>query len=169
MEFPESVNEVIRDACRKFPSDITRAHAYASRLIRKLDEFDDLVNTLVEHAILGLVHQRRHHENVQIKNDTGKYSSKAKVLGMSEEVNSVCKSVYLYNIGARTLGMLEGQELEPIADNEDAIADGHHFNANLCRRLRRLVGDGVKVKEAVSEKKLRALFNELQKAYSAAV
>ena len=71
-------------------------------------------------------------------------------------------SSYLYNIAGTSLGEVLGKDLLDLADIEDNRAEGHVFNSRVLRRLSDVVPENKKVKSAISEKKLNALFSELQ-------
>lgn len=165
MEFPSSVTAIINSAAAKYPSDINRAVTIAERLIRRLPEFDELVSMLVRDSILGKIHDARHCANIRMKRDAGAYGGPAKVVsGLSDAVNRVAESVY-YNfaIDGKALGNIMGDELKRIAGDERAKSDGHMFNYRLCQRLAAMVPEGKRVRDAVTEKKLKSIFRDLER------
>ncbi len=169
MHFPEYVHEMVAKACKEHPADISAACLKVERDLRNDDNFDSLVDSLIAEAVQAMVYNRRHAENVAIKKETGAYGggTKTNVAG-STTINRICKSVYYYNIGAKTLGLLFGEELLGLADTEESIAAGHQFNASLLRELRKMVKDGQRVQDAVKEKKLRELFCKLGRKFDEA-
>lgn len=163
MEFPQNVLRVVEKAVEKHPTDIEAAVTQAERAVRKLDEFSELVDTLVRHAIQELVYDCRHHMNVATKNQNGEYDNPAKVTSAaSSAVQRAADSVYLFKIAGTILGDLTGKELPVVAANETAVASGHAFNAWICNKLSPLVPEDKRVRDAVSEKKLRSIFQQAQ-------
>ncbi len=169
MEFPEYVHKIVAKACAENSADIPAACLQVERDLRNDDNFDSLVDMLISQAVQDLVYSRRHSENVAIKKETGAYGggTKTNVAG-SPTINRICKSVYYYNIGSRTLGLLFGKELLGLAGTEESIASGHQFNANLLRELSKMVKDDQRVQDAVKEKKLRDLFCKLGRKFDEA-
>lgn len=163
MEFPESVLAVVAKAVEQHPNDISAAVAAAEQEVLGLDEFEEFSGLLIHHTLQGLVYDARHMLNRRIKNDAGLYGAAPKVSGMSERVNAIHASVYAYCIGGMTLGEVKGEELEGLAASEAEIAAGHAFNVRLCTELARLVPEGKAVKQAMTEKKLRALFRTVHR------
>lgn len=163
MDFPEAVLALVREAEAKNPNDIDEAVETAAKKIRKLPEFDSLVDAFVTRAVRELIHDARHNETRLIKKEAGSYDAIPKVSSVGDAVNRAAMSVYLYRIAGRTLGDLLGSELEAIAKNENEIAEGHLFNARLMDRLRKMVPEDKRVREAVKESRLNALFKECEK------
>jgi len=168
MDFPKNVVSIIEQANANNPNDIVTAVNDAVARVKRLPEYPDLVDKLVHNSIQELLYDARHRINVQIKRDSGYYGGPAKVSHYSESINRVCASVYAYQIARRQLGKIQGNELNGIAANEDRMADGHKFNADLCRWLAELVPADKLVEQAVSERKLKAKFRKLCEQYSAA-
>ena len=159
MEYTVSVLEAVKKAVKKYPNDVAKSIELAIKNVRKLSEYKALVNNLVDGAIQDIVYDTRHQENKQIKSAAGLYGAPAKiVIGNSKAVQESARSVYDMFINGTTLGVVLGVDLETIAFNEQNIADGYSFNAAVCRRLSGMVPADKMVKEAVSEKKLRAIF-----------
>lgn len=162
MNFPADCITIADKAITKHGDDITAAINLAETQIRKMKEFPELVDSLVRGAVQELVYQRRHVANTAARKAAGAYGQAAKVVtGASEAVQEVARSLYGYYIAGRTLGSVLGSELEEIADSETAVAAGHSFNARLCRKLAQIVPVDKTVREAVSERKLKALFADV--------
>jgi hypothetical protein len=157
MEYPETVYSAVDRAVRKWGDDIDKAVNYLRSSLRKRKDFDDLLDGLLQDACRDLIHDRRHTINVKIRNQNGHYDKRPKVQTGGEAGEKAAESYYDYYIGGSTLGLLQGDELEE-------IAEGHTFNARLCRKLRRIVSDGKLVKDAVSESRLRKIFRECKKS-----
>lgn len=164
MQYPESVLSVARAMAAKHGDDIPRAVTEAEKLIRKLPEFDSLVDQMIRNAVREMVYDARHISNVATKRQTGHYFQEQKVdTTKSKAVLQAYKSVYAYCVAGTQLGLLYGERLAEIAESEQSIANGHVFNAALCRKLSEIVPKGTQVKDAISEKKLRALFDRTKK------
>jgi hypothetical protein len=163
MKFPEEVKNIVREANTDNPSVIDDATEQALKKVLRLKTYDDLVDMLVEHAVHDLICDDRHNINTRIKHQTGEYYQTPKtVVGNSDAVTRVEASVYHYRIAGTSLGNVLGKDLLDIASNEDGKAEGHVFNSTLLRRLVRLVPKNKMVKNAITQKKLKAIFAELQ-------
>ncbi len=161
MNFPKEILNIVEQADRDNPSSIKEAVSQAKRNIREWSEYENFVDTFITHAIQELVYDSRHHANWEMKKKQGDHSPGPRTnYGTSESVREANQSLYLYRIGGSVLGMLTGSELLPVAESEEAVAEGHLFNAKLCRKLRPLVPDNAKVQDKVSERKLKAIFRE---------
>jgi hypothetical protein len=161
MFFPESVIVIAKDAAKKFPSNIEGAVDLAEKQIRKLPDFEEMVDQLVRNTIQDLIYDLRHRSNTKTKNDAGYYTAEQKVSKTSEITDTIYNSVYSYCIGGTVLGEILGADLPTIADNERQIAAGHDFNASLCSKLSTLVPEDKKVREALPEQKLKKIFNSI--------
>lgn len=161
MDYPEEVLEAVRRAVANHPDDAQAAVDCADRDIRGLSCFEDLVSGMVRDAVQGLVYGERHQVNVRLRAAAGAYGGAAKVHGASAAVNRACESYYAYSVAGRALGELTGADLPEAAAAEQARAEGHAFNARLCSELARLVPADRRVRDALTEKKLAALFRRL--------
>lgn len=159
--FPESIKAVVEAAARKYP-EVGDAVAAAERAARKLPEFPGMVDALVRDAIRSLVHNVRHNDNVKRRRENREYDVLPKVKGTSERVNAIHRSLYYHNIGGKILGMLTGAELYDVGFAERNRAIGSMFNYRLCMKLCDLVPEDKTVQDAVSERKLKAIFKELE-------
>jgi len=162
VQFPKEVLGIVRKANLNHPSYPTEATAEALKGVKRLSSFEELVDTLIEHAVHDLVCDDRHSINTSIKRQSGVYYQTPKtVVGNSDAVMRAAFSVYSYRIAGTSLGEVLGKDLIDIAVNQDNKADGHVFNSMLMRRLSSIVPDKQKVKNAITQKKLKALFAEL--------
>ena len=163
MQFPKEVMGIVREANTNSPSIIEHATAEALAGVKSLSSYEELVDTLIEHAIHDLVCDDRHSINTRIKHQSGVYYKTPKtVVGDSDAVMRAEFSVYSYRIAGTSLGEVLGKDLIDIAGIEDNKADGHFFNSLLLRRLSNVVPQNKKVKNGITQKKLKALFAELQ-------
>lgn len=164
MKFTEQIRSIIREANTNHttPEDATTE---ALHNVRGMSSYGEMVETLVEHAVHDLVCDDRHTINTRIKYQTGVYFQKAKAeVGESVAVMRAETSVYSYCIAGTSLGEILGKDLLGIASIEDNKADGHIFNSRLMRSLSNVVPQNKTVRRAISNKKLKALFAELQVA-----
>lgn len=150
---------VARECSQKYGHDVSLSKAEAVKRIRKLPVFQELVDTLLNRAIGDMVEQCRHETNRAIKRAAGLYGVGAKVVPHENaSVQKVYQSLYNLNIGGTMLGMVLGRDLEKIAETEESCAQGHNFNAALCRLLAPHVPKDKRVMEVITEKRLRSIF-----------
>lgn len=168
MNYPDEVVAIAQDAAAKHGDDIDVAVEVAEAAIRALPSFKAIVAVLLHNAFRELIYDARHVANVQTRRNAGHYGGPGVVVtGASTGIKEIYRSVYEYNIAGTQLGLLKGGELTDIADSESAIASGHMFNAELCRRLAKIVPEGKTVKEAVSEQELDSLFAKVKRKLAA--
>ncbi len=161
--FPEPVLVAVKVATAANPGDISKATQEAEIAIRKLYTDKQLGEIFITSAIQELVYERRHQDNRDIKRAIGAYDSTRKVKQEeSQAVQRVFESVYEYRIAGTILGDLLGEQLLPIADSEEAIANGHMANGTLLRKLRPMVRNGCKVRDEVSVRKLVNVFKQVK-------
>jgi hypothetical protein len=160
--FEENVINIVRQAVADHPKPEDAQQA-AEQKIRRLPHFRDLLQELVKTAVLDLVHRERGSVNRALRNQAGEYGRPAKVVvGASEAVSRAYQSYYNYFVGGSMLGMIKGEQLLELAGQERALAAGHVFNARLLEELNRLVPADREVRQAVSERKLKGLFERLK-------
>lgn len=168
-DFAESLAEIIADVSVKHSADIGAGVDEAERRVKRLPDFPDFAGDLIRQALREQIHQYRHKINRQQRYDAGAYGGSAKVISASSRaVNDAArdKCYYDYFIGGTVLGELTGAELPDIAASEEEKAEGCTFNALLCRQLAKVVPDEKRVRDAVTETKLRALFMRLRSKVS---
>jgi hypothetical protein len=160
---PSAVITAAEKAADKHGDDIRKAVATALVAIRKMPDYAEFSDALVRSAVQEFVYDARHRANIATRAAGGEYGGPSKVAaGSSAAVSRAAASVYAYFIGGRTLGSIKGEELEAIAESEQAKAEGHGFNATLCETLAPLVPEGKTVKQAIGERKLRGIFQDTQ-------
>lgn len=167
MEFNEGVLTIIAEAAAKFPMDISKGAKWAEERIRKLEDFDEIVDELLRKGILELIYDHRHASNVATKRQAKYYDKEQKVETMGSEAVgraiSEYKSCYDYCIAGKVLGMLKGEEIPDLMNREKELSNGHLFNFRLLGWLNTVVKPKQMVKDAVSETRLRATFAKLSK------
>ncbi len=162
MELPESILDAVNKAARRYPDSVKDATNAAKRVCKKLPEFAEWNDSLVWCALQDQVHEARHTMNRQTRNEQGCYGGPAKVVsGASEAVHEVARSVYLYHIAGKTLGNLFGEDLLNISKGQLETSKGYLFNSRLLEKLHKMVPKTKQVREAVTEKRLKALFQEV--------
>jgi hypothetical protein len=165
MDYPASLSTVISKAAAQHPQDIDKAVTCAAKAARKLPDFSEWVDQLVNSQLRNMIHDARHSHNTRLRREAGDFGGPAKVGLSTGAANEVAKSVYMsYAIGGTVLGAVLGSELKAIAASEHEKAQGHAFNVRLCSRLAAMVPDDKRVSEALTEGKLKRLFVELQKS-----
>ena len=162
MQYREDIVAACKDAANANPNDIDTAVKQAFDKIRRARNYAEFVDQLAYEAVRNCVYDCRHTANVQMRRQNGNYGGPAKVeSSKSQSVQSVSASLYAYFIAGRTLGTILGEELPAIADSEDKRAEGHRFNANLCRALAPLVSDGKTVQQCVKQRKLKQIWDSV--------
>lgn len=156
----EELLKIANEEAARHETDIEAAVIAVLSRASRAKWFPALRDELVVRAVREMIHRTRHDMNVAIRKNAGKYGGAATVVA-GEAVGRVCRSLYSYMIAGRTLGVIQGAELGAIADSEDATAEGHRFNAKLCRALMPLVPAEKTVRQCVKESKLKKLFGEL--------
>jgi hypothetical protein len=163
-DYPESFWKIVRDANKAHPSDITAARDQAKKKIRRLSDFAEWIDEMVDSEILSMVHDDRHRTNVGLRRAAGEFGGPAKVGLATGAAIAVASESLLesYSIAGRNLGSISGSELKAIADSESAIAGGHLFNVRLCRALMPLVAADKTVCECISEAKAKKIFQQVR-------
>lgn len=156
----DDLQAIASEEAKKHSDDIDAAVDAAMRRLCKLPNYTDLVDNLVRSAVRHVVSDARHTMNVAMRRSNSEYGGPAKVVAGSA-VNRVASDYYAYYIGGRTLGTIKGEELTDIAASESERANGHDFNARLCRSLAPLVPKDKTVRQCVKPGKLRTIFEGL--------
>ena len=162
VDFPESMTAIINAEADRYPSDIERAVKQALTKVKKLTEYQSLINDLVAWAVRDLIHQRRHVVNRAMRKASGMYGSPEDMTAAGHEiVREVFDNLYDYPIGGTALGELTGEDLLAEAESLKAKMSGIQWNVSLCEALIPIVPASKKVKQAVSLKKLKVIWNDL--------
>lgn len=160
--FPNEVYTIVRAAAEKFEMDISKAALKAEKQIRLLPEFPEIMDSLIKQAILDLVYSARHKMTCSIKRQTNQYGQPSKVSSAgSEAVGEASFSAYSFCVAGTVLGAVLGEDLPSIAEQERAISSGHAYNARLLETLIPLVPKKKRVKDVISEQKLRTIMIRL--------
>ena len=179
IQWPKEILGIFRKASDDNPDDITAAKKAAKRKLERRPDWPDLVERLVDEALLDKIHQMRHRSNCEIKralNPT--LSSQADpptpstpkattgppkvVAGRSRIAGKIAQEVnYLnYFVDGRTLGSILGEELPELADQERMMGQEHYAKAALYERLSAIVPKKKRVSQAISNGRLGQLFRE---------
>lgn len=156
MEYPPEIREIATQAADRCKAAQT-AVRHAIKNVRAHPAFDTFVDVLVDGAVEELVYQARHVANQKTRTST---SVPKVIVGNSPAVQKVA-DLYLYRIGGNVLGNMTKEQLEAIGPSERERAAGHAFNARLCEALVPLVPKEKTVQQAVTEKKLKEVWDKL--------
>ena len=159
--FPVNLIAIVDRAAAAHPTSIEAAVAEAKAYARLASNYAEFVEQLIDGSIQELVYDARHKVNVSIKRQAGHYGKPALVEGCTGAISDAYRSVYDYFVGGCILGNLMGRELSTLASSERAKAGGHLFNAQLLSELTALVPEGERVRDAVTEPRLRAMFKKV--------
>ena len=163
MEFPHELMEIVNEEVRLHQDSVLVAIERAESRIRKMPNFKDWIESFIHQAIADLVYDCRSKYKHEQKKDAGRYVAAPGVSAQpSKAVSGALQSAYDMLISKTVLGNIYGKELPEIADGEAARADGHMFNARLCRRLIPMVPAEKMVREAGKEQKLRKIIYEIR-------
>jgi hypothetical protein len=166
LQFTDEVLEIVKKATGRHRDDIERATKEAELKIRALENFDEIVGALVTAAVKELVYRERCVTNHRIKTETGQYGGAAKVVvGNSSGVQRAAESCYNKMIGGMRLGSILGKDLRGLAETEASLASGHSYNRALLLRLDPLVPADKRIQDAIPEKKLRKIMEQLRAKY----
>lgn len=169
MNFPkghEGVQALIKKCAEDNLSSCETAATQAVKKIKKMTAYEQLIDHMFYQAVLEMVYDFRHQMNSQLKKQRNGYVNTEKVSSASSKIanKAVERSIFTFLIAGKPLGEILGGELLGIADAEEARGRGCFFNAKLCRMLGPLVPDNKKVKDVVSEKKAKEVFDKLNTA-----
>lgn len=160
-QMPEIVLTIVQEETEANLNNISEATGKAEERIRALPEFNgQIVNSLITDQVRELVYRARHDLATETKRQAGYYGGPAKINRASPSVNGVYHRAYLnYCIGGKTLGDILGKELEAIIVGEKERSNGHLFNSELAAWCKAQgVGDEQRVRDKISEKKIKGFF-----------
>jgi hypothetical protein len=156
-------HELARQCAAEHGNFTEALDAWESQVAAQPD-FQDYARSLLRAAGTAMIGQARHSVNVSIRKASGGYGGPP-VVKPGTEVVEVALSCFDYCIGGELLGDLIVSDLPKIAEDEDTAAEGHRFNAALCRAIHgKSKKKSVPVREGINEKTLQSLFKNLQKA-----
>ncbi len=160
---PEGLLEIVTKAARQH-TDPAKALDCAEKSARKHSDFASWQAGLIRGALLEMIYDVRHRQNVAVRRSGGEFGTPAKVdLSSGAVANALNRSPYLnYFISGRCLGDIAGEDLSVLADREREAADTASFHVKLLLRLSATVPQGKSVRDCYSEAKLKRLFAELQ-------
>lgn len=162
MELPESIVDAVKKGTNRYPDNVKKATDHANMLCQKLPEFTEWIEDLAWCALQDQVYEVRHTMNRAKREELGCYGGPAKVVsGSGKGVDRAARSVYLYHIAGKTLGNLFGEDLLNLSKTQMETSKGYVFNSRLLAKLHKMVPKTKQVREVVSEKKLKALFQEV--------
>jgi len=165
----EDLQRIIDQEASRHMDCIEDAVDASMKRITRLAAYEDFQGTLVRQAIRERIHWYRHQIAVISRRENGGYDVTTKVQPtgvLIETTEKTTKTLFTYPIDGRTLGAIRGDELAEVAASEAARADGHEFNARLCRALVSKVSSDKLVCQCVKEAELKRIFERLQRRAS---
>lgn len=165
MNVTKEMQDVIDKCTRKWINNIDQAVSESCKRLRRLPEYNEWVESLVNNAIRGLVHEFRHGISTRIKKQNREYGQKPRTnSGSSSAVRRAAESYYDYCIAGKSLGNMLGRELGPAARACLARSNGERFNAHLLFSLEKVVKEDKSVRDCLSNRKLGNLFKSARVA-----
>lgn len=166
-KIPQSIWDLIKRVCKQYPSDSEKAANEAERRLKRLKDYPIYAEIMARRAIRDLVFDQWHTSNRKIKKDAKEWPGQDPkvVIGKSKAVQRVAAEVWNFHIAGTLLGKIVCNELPDIGDRELKIAGGYSFRGHLCHRLYKMVPKNKRdltVSQAISEKKVHKVFEELQ-------
>jgi hypothetical protein len=139
---------------------IARAHEEAKARFWKMKGHEEWVADLVDLALLDLIYERSHHENVARRRAARYYGKGPRVKPGRKVTEKVYRSVYEHRVAGMILGNISGEELPGLIDLERSQVRGHGALLRLYIWLVEVgrVKPGKLVREVVPERKLRAAY-----------
>jgi hypothetical protein len=113
-------------------------------------------------ALRQMLHDNRHKLMVSLRKKYGAYGAASTGLSTGA-ANAVAEMMLLdhYSINGQPLGSILGKDLPGLANGEFENGKTRMFNAELLRKLSKIVPGDKQVREAVSETRVRKLFRDL--------
>mgnify|MGYP000949930540 CR=1 FL=1 len=169
--FPDELYEAIDTAARRYLDDIPKAVAAAERKLRTMPEFDQWVTAMVTECVKEMVYRKRAAMNaappapppVESNGHANNgFHAKPKI-DLPDVINTIARRINLeYLIGGKRLGSLLGAELPELSTQEAAAGETHLFLSRLLSRLADVVPADKAVRDAVSEKRLAKIIDEVE-------
>jgi len=162
-QLPESITNIAREAATKYENDIDKAVEEALKKSKALPDFQACIEAMLASAVRSMVSDWRHADNQALRKATGVYGTGPRV---SPEDTAFAMGIYddilKYRIAGKTLALVTGDEIEGIIAGESARAEGHLFNVRLLSAIQPLVPATKTVGQAVSKRKLEAIWKGLR-------
>lgn len=158
----QALIDLAKEAALSNPESIDTAVDVVLAKAQKLPKFSDFTASLVRRAIREMVEDARCQANLAMRRANGGFSAPAKVVP-GKATAELMRSHYLYLMAGKTLGKMTRDDLLAVADAEEEQVAVHSFHARLCRNLAAIVPEGKTVEQAVTEKKLDAMWDKSQK------
>ena len=161
----DSVQLVFDRIVAKFPDNedytVSDATDEALALIRKLPGYSwsgEFVEKWIYAAVREKIYQMRCASN-RVNKGRFTRSTNAKVIVGDAKTEGQIRNVYNIYIAGRVLGMLKGSELAELEKDERDKGNGYYRNAYVLHCLQKIVKPNQTVKQAVSQKRLRAIID----------
>lgn len=155
------VADVIDRAVKR--GDIEKAIDWAVGAVKKAEDWPPTEQLLVRSFIQAKIEDSRHHVNVAHRRAAGVYGGPAKVVPGAEVASVMRGLLDTYFLAGRCLGDIRGEDLGGLADSCSELAAGHQFNAELCRRLAERVPANKAVRQVLTNRQVKAIFESIPK------
>jgi hypothetical protein len=158
-DYPKEWAALAAECLERHADNIPACVEELERVLKDRPEYEGWQAQLVTYAIRRLVHESRHRRSKCIKQAAGMYGQEAAVhVGRSKAAQVANSCLYNLCIGGVTLGSLLGRDLGRVADSERRVGNGHLLNAAFLEALAPLVPSDRCVRDAVSAKRLLAVW-----------
>lgn len=165
MEFPESLNDIVRCVVTENPRMPVEDQVKAAmrEWLECEDRTQEWIDNLEIHAVSQMVWARRHTINTAVKRADGAFGGPAKV-GITEGVvRKIATETLLetLTICGVVVGDITGKQLHEFAAAEKNRANGYMRNARFCLALQPLVAEDKTVRQCVTAKKADAIWKKV--------
>lgn len=168
MQWPSKIWTILMEEAQRHGDDIPAAIGAAEERGTQLPEFPDMLKGFIRGMFQEGIYAARVAINQSIKHPPAKPHGSAGGAspGGNGLVNQIWACTYDYCIGRKTLGSMNATDLLEMAASERSIAKGHLFNARLGEELAPLLPAGKTVRQAISKRKLDAIWKKIEKELS---
>lgn len=162
MKIPKEIDIIIADAAVRIPvaqDAIKSAYAKCLRYPQVKAAWKAFLLKYVEQGVWD----GRHEANRLLKKETFEHPKQKVFIISSAGCRRVERTWLNFSVGGKTLGDVRGDELHDIGLEEMKKSREHKFNAQLVFALEKIVPSSKKVRQVLSEKKLRNLALRIQR------
>lgn len=150
---------IIREAEEQYPDSPILATRMAYDAIMAHPDHQLWAEPILLRAVSDLIYAQRREVNKVTRLDNTRYACRARVVvGTSEAVSRVCRSVFEHRIGGKRLGLLTKADLARVQVRMEQAAAGCARDASLCERLVEIMPDEGTVEESLLEEVVRDIY-----------
>lgn len=174
---PDWLNELARLVDAQHPDDREAAISYLLERAQNHAEYGSAIMHLVRFALRHLIYKVRTELNKRIKRDEdvdyfreGKNAApNAPNANYGEASNRIYHSYYEYRIGGKILGeLIIGEDTRAVIARAQGVIIGSQFHIELMEWIEKTGTDGKKVRDCISQIKLRKFFRKNWELYHGA-